>query len=322
MQLVRHRTSDHADALPAVDGGFGLPFSDNGRSYYGAIAADTLTDYSFSFVDQQGPIATIACDLTVADRLTRFGSAIEIAMRDDINIADMRLLTSAVQSELRLIAKETGAKTATLRTTAQNDPQGIWSSSFLKASAHYVSAFRAVCDLSHDDDTLFADMRSHHRRQVRKGQGLLSLTAIDQGNANKDQFDSFRELHAEVAGRVTRPLASWNASFDLVAKGQGALVLAFIDDLLVGGTLVLDAGDTAYYASGAYRRDYFDKPISHYPLYSCFALARARGRRWFDVGDLKGEGATLDEKENHIAEFKAGFTSLLRPSTIWHLPLD
>ncbi len=322
MQLVRHRTAGQVERMPAVEGGFGLPFSDNGRVYYGAIADGALADFSFSFIDPRGPVATISCDLTIADRLTCFGSAIEIALRDDINLAEMRILTSAIQSELRLIAQETGASSAVFRTTAQNDPQGIWSASLLKASASYVSAFRAVCDLSHDDDALFADMRSHHRRQVRKGQGLLTLTSVDQGNPDKPQFDTFRELHAEVAGRVTRPLASWEASFELVANGQGALVMAFIDDLLVGGTLVLDAGETAYYASGAYRRDYFDKPISHYPLYSCFALARARGRRWFDVGDLKGEGGVLNEKENHIAEFKAGFTSLLRPSIIWHVPLD
>lgn len=321
MQLVRHRASDPIETMPHPEGGFGLPFSANGRVYYGAIAGPDLRDYSFSFVDQNGPIASVLCDLTLADQLTCFGSAIEIAIRQGVDLAAMRMLTSAIVSEFRLIAAETGVSDATLRTTSVNDPDGLLASALLKANARYHPAFRAVCDLTLDDDALSADMRSHHRRQVRKGQGLLTLTVIDHENADKAKFDLFRELHAEVAGRVTRPLESWDASFDLVAKGEGALVLAYIGDLLVGGTLVLDAGQTAYYASGAYRRDYFDKPISHFPLYRCFALARARGRIWFDVGDLKGEGAALNEKENHIAEFKAGFTSFVRPSIIWRLPL-
>jgi hypothetical protein len=322
MQLMRHSSADTFAYLQEADGGFGLPFSANGRAYYGAIAGPDLVDYSFSFVDALGPIAEIACDVTLPDQLTRFGSAIEISLRPGISLADMRVLTSAIVSELRLIAVETGATHAVIRTHSANDPDGLIGSALLKASAQYTPAFRAVCDLTQDDDALFADMRSHHRRQVRKGQALLRLEVVDTQQADKTKFDMFRDLHAEVAGRVTRPLASWDASFDMVAGGSGALVLAYIDELLVGGTLALDAGQTSYYASGAYRRDYFDKPISHLPLYSCFALARGRGRRWFDVGDLKGEGAALNEKENHIAEFKAGFTSYMRPSIIWRLPLS
>jgi hypothetical protein len=322
MQLIRHRSADTFTCLLETDGGFGLPFSANGRAYYGAIAGDELVDYSFSFVDASGPVATIACDATLPDQLTRFGAAIEIRLRPNLPLVDMRVLTSAIISELRLIASETSASQAVIRTHAINDPDGLIGSALLKAAARYTPAFRAVCDLTQDDDALFADMRSHHRRQVRKGQALLRLDVIDAQQADKIKFDMFRDLHAEVAGRVTRPVASWDTSFNLVAAGNGALVLAYIDDLLVGGTLALDAGQTSYYASGAYRRDYFDKPISHLPLYNCFALARRRGRRWFDVGDLKGEGAVLNEKENHIAEFKAGFTSYMRPSIIWRLPIS
>ncbi len=322
MQLIRHRSADNIAFAPYIEGGFGLPFSHNGRLYYGAIASENLTDYSFSFVDANGPIATISCDGTISDQLTCFGSAIEISVRLGLNLADMRVLTSAIISELRLVAAESGALHAVIRTYSANDPVGLIGSALLKASASYTPAFRAYCDLSLDDEALFSDMRSHHRRQVRKGQALLRLETVDQQNPNKTQFDLFRELHAEVAGRVTRSAASWDASFDLVASGNGALQLAYIDDLLVGGTLALDAGETSYYASGAYRRDYFDKPISHHPLYSCFALARSRGRKWFDVGDLRGEGAALNTKENHIAEFKAGFTSYMRPSLIWRLPLS
>ncbi len=322
MQLVRHSLgTPHKPLDLGSAAGFGLPFSDSGRRYYGAVFGAALVDTSFSFFDNDGCIATIMCDLSAGETLTRFGSAIEIAQRPGLSLETMRTLTSAILSELRALGANHSATSALIRTTVDADPGGFVAAALLRAGASYCSAFRAVVDLNETDDALFSDLRSHHRRQVKKGRALLTLRAVDEANPDKAAFDSFRDLHAEVAGRVTRPLESWEEVFMLIRQGEASLLLAEIEGQLVGGTLTLDAGETSYYASGAYRRDMFDKPISHFPLFHSFAHARARGRRWFDVGDLKGEGIPLTEKEANIAEFKAGFTSSTRCSIIWRLDL-
>jgi lipid II:glycine glycyltransferase (peptidoglycan interpeptide bridge formation enzyme) len=323
LQLVRHGAGASQKFLePGNAAGFGLPFSDTGGRYYGAVFGAALENTSFSFVDSDGCVATVSCDLSAGETLTRFGSAIEMVVRPGLSLETMRTLSSAILSELRALGASHGVSTALIRTTGAGDPGGFLAAALLRAGANYCAAFRAVADLNETDDSLFADLRSHHRRQVKKGKALLTLRVIDAANPDKTAFDRFRDLHAEVAGRVTRPLESWEEAFRLINEGEAALVFAEIEGQLVGGTLALDAGETSYYASGAYRRDMFDKPLSHFPLYHSFALARARGRRWFDVGDLKGEGIPLSEKEANIADFKAGFTSTVRSSIIWRLDLS
>jgi hypothetical protein len=83
----------------------------------------------------------------------------------------------------------------------------------------------------------------------------------------------------------------------------------------------LDAGETAYYASGAYDRALFDKPLAHATLYQSFVAAKARGRRWFGMGTVPLAGQGFDAKEIAIGHFKHGFTSRTINSTNWTVPI-
>ena len=62
--------------------------------------------------------------------------------------------------------------------------------------------------------------------------------------------------------------------FDWISSGRGELVLGYLGEDLVAGTLVVDGATTALYASGVYDRDRFDKPLAHYPLW--FAMRWGR----------------------------------------------
>ena len=148
------------------------------------------------------------------------------------------------------------------------------------------------------------------------------MITVNKDNPEESLFEAFRNLHAEVAGRVTRRIESWEESFELIREGFGGLIISKLDGEMVGGTLTLDSDSTAFYASGAYKREYFQQPISHLPLFAGFSEARERGRKWYDVGDVSGEGAVLDDKQRQIASFKAGFTSQLQTSMVWRWSLE
>jgi hypothetical protein len=68
---------------------------------------------------------------------------------------------------------------------------------------------------------------------------------------------------------------------------------------------------TAFYASGAYRRERFDKPLSHYPIYAAMISSAAAGNRWFDLGDVS-LSPRMSDKERSISYFKRGFSSHLK----------
>jgi lipid II:glycine glycyltransferase (peptidoglycan interpeptide bridge formation enzyme) len=179
--------------------------------------------------------------------------------------------------------------------------------------------FRAVVDLTRSDDELFGDMRKGHRQQIRWGQANMQVQVVDRTRGDRGSFDGYRELHAAAAGRITRGAESWDAMFDAIVSGSGDLVLGSINGQLVSGTLILDAGDTAYYSSGAYDRSRFDKPLAHWPLFNAILRAKKRGLRWFDVGEI---GCSGSAKEQSIAYFKSGFSSTREMSVIWTLPVS
>ncbi len=284
---------------------FGLPFSAAGEAYYGAVFGAARTDHSFRLMAGETVIAAVACD-DAGGIIGRFGSPLEpvLAPGQPRAVAD-------VLGELRRIAGDRPVRIA-LRDGA--DPDGQLSCALLKAGAAPAVQVRAEADLACDDDALTAGLRKGARQGVRWGRAHLALRFVDAEGPDAAAFDAFRLLHAEVAGRVTRPMESWTATLDLIRQGRADLVLCDLDGLLMGGTLVMDAGDTAHYATGVYRRDHFDKPLAHAPLFAAMMRARARGRRWFDLGDLTAAGS---DKEAAIAGFKGGFAATARVGVVW-----
>lgn len=322
-RLIRRATA--GDAFPQPQSltahSFGLPFAATGEHYYGSFLPDTYRDTSFAFADDAGCIAIIACDTMAAERIGRFGVAIEIGWRDGVDPGTRARIVRDSIAELQRIAGETGRGAIDIRTSTALDPDGILAARLNDIGAEPAVALRCTLDLARNDSELLNDMRKGHRQQVRWGQQSLRLESVGADEPDRARFALYQQLHAQVSGRVTRPQSSWDAMFDLVARGDGDLILGWLGEELVSGTLILDAGDTAYYGSGANRRDHFDKPISHWPIFAAAGRARARGRTRFDVGETRcGTIDMTNPKEVSIGRFKSGFSGTCDTSLIWTIP--
>ncbi len=318
------RLTKESNALERIDfpdahvgDGFGLPFSALGRNYYSAVSGSDFRQHSFLFSDSDGIAASVECDNSSHPKLTRFGSPIHIWLRSGLSQDACRKVTRDIISELATVGRDEDFSHALIQTSHVNDPLGMVAARLIKEEADAHIEVRSQVLLTFDDDDLLRDLRKGHRQQVRWGEKNLAIQAVDKSNPDREQFNAFKTLHAEVAGRVTRAPQSWEITFDAICRGEGDLILALLDGTLIGGTLILDAGDCAYYASGAYRRDYFDKPLSHFPLFCAFQRARARGRKRFDVGMIFETGKSMDDKERAIANFKSGFTSHTSSAINW-----
>lgn len=296
---------------------FALPFTPRGRAYYAAAYSDATQDLSFGFADADGWAALVPCNAARGDILTWYEFPIEIWVRPGLSLTKMRRLARDVLGTLRQRARSVGAVQIRLREAHDPLLNGVLSALLLEKELVAAPSFAVLVDLALPDDELLAAMRSGHRQQIRAGEKFMQLVHVDAGNLDAALFDSYRQLHADVAGRVTRPQASWDRMFDLVAAGEGHLVLSYWQDHLLGGTLMLDAGDVSYYSSGAYRRQHFDKPLAHYPLYAAIQRARARGRRQVHVGEVIPPALMDSAKERSINSFKLGFSGRVLPSRIW-----
>ncbi len=177
--------------------------------------------------------------------------------------------------------------------------------------------FSGLCDLSLEKDSLRRALRKSYRSLVNWGKKNMRVAYVNDANPDRTGFQSYREFHLRVAGRVTRSQCTWDAMYAWITGGKGELSLGYLDTgELVAGTMVVDGETTAYYSSGVYDRERFDLPIAHWLVHDAVLRSRERGLRWFDLGDVPEKG-TVGDKEYSIGFFKSGFATEIRPWTNW-----
>ncbi len=300
---------------------FGLPFSDNGRFYYETISSASAHDLSFGYADSDGLAMYVGCNNSDPDRLSCFESPIELWTRSGLSISDKTNLVKKMLGELQSLARQHEKKVIVLRTQDASPSAEASILRLLTFKIAPVVSLDAFVDLTQSDEQIVSGMRSGHRQQVRWGERHVNLLLPDPSGEDSTLCNQFQALHAEVSGRITRPQASWDAMNALINRGHGDLILSALDGQIMGGTLIIDADGTSYYASGAYRRDHFDKPLSHFSLFTAMQRSRARGNTRFMLGEVGHFDPAMPEKELGIGWFKAGFTSTASASLIWTIPI-
>lgn len=167
----------------------------------------------------------------------------------------------------------------------------------------------AVIDLTRPPEALKADIRDSYRSLINWGGRNLSLGLVTAAEPDRARFELFPDFHARIAGGRRRGAEYWEVYWSEINAGRAEMILGFLDDgTLAAGSIVVWGTTEAYYASGVYDRDRFDKPLGHFPLWTAITRAQAQGLARFDLGDIPPRGHA-DDKEVSIAFFKRGFTS-------------
>ncbi len=293
-----------------------LPFSSAGRLYYEATVGLPETEPSFMILQSGEPAIIVLCDV-VQRRLGRFGQPatwLELWSGQKDKMDEARSHGLGELKRLMTVHSILEAEITGPLPVASGDRL---LSGFLALGFEPETAAVASVDLMQPIDVIEKSYRSRFRSHIRWGRANLSIATIS-GPEATGALDLYRLLHADVAGRVTRGPESWRSTGVLLECKQGRLVLASAEGILVGGLLVLDAGGTAYYASGAYRREMFANPISHALMAEAIAASQIAGRTRFDVGDVL-LGRSASEKERNIAHFKRGFGANIRAGMTYRL---
>jgi hypothetical protein len=177
---------------------------------------------------------------------------------------------------------------------------------------------RAEHDLTLDEAAMVAHLRRRFRPMINWGRENIRITVVDRANPDAQAFAAYRAFHLSVAGRTTRPEASWDEMYSQIASGGGELQLGHLaDGRLVAGLMGVDGTDVAAYASGVFDRSMFHHPLAHWPMWNAILRARHRRMTVFDLGETPPPGAG-SAKEQGIAQFKRGFATRLVPVLSWH----
>lgn len=188
-----------------------------------------------------------------------------------------------------------------------------WHGLLMTLGATYGGQHRLIVDLTLPEAEYHRQIRKSYKALINGAAKLWRVELDTAGDA--ENFAAFQRLHEAVAGRKTRPEATWQRQFDAI-QGQTAFVLYLRDaaGMLVGASLFNCSRDEAYYAVGAYRRELFDQPLAHLNIFEAIRHARSRGLRRFVLGQRSypGDIPAPSGKEEQIAFFKEGFATGLQ----------
>lgn len=188
-----------------------------------------------------------------------------------------------------------------------------WYAQIMGLGATCGGQHRLVVDLSLPEDEYHRRLRKSYKALVNSAAKLWRIELDTRGDPEK--FAGFQRLHEQVAGRKTRPEATWQRQFEAIA-GHAAFAIYLYDAAgeMVGASLFNCSRDEAYYAVGAYRRELFDQPLAHLNVYAAIRHARQTGCRRLILGSrpFPGDFPPPSEKELQIAFFKEGFSTGLQ----------
>lgn len=174
------------------------------------------------------------------------------------------------------------------------------------------------CDISRSTEEIWGSLHPSARRAIRKADkaGVEVRPAESLAELRK-----FYLLHLEVRaskyGLLAQPYAFFeNIWREFLEPGLGELLLAWFDGHVVGGTLYLDWGDTAYYKFNASDAGNLSVRPNDLLLWSGIEGARKRGLTWLDFGvsDLDQPGL-IRFKEKYATESGEVITFLAGPET-------
>ena len=284
------------------------------RLYYPAVHGEACRDVSFAVLIGDAPQAVVLCTL-LAGKLCLYGLPLRFFLAAEAG-GDMRQqVVKAAFSEIDRLAAAGGAGEIIVRDEAGSILTAVGEACLARDARAEVKVVAEV-DLTLGEEAWRQALRRRYRSLVNWGKRSLALEIIDAAHPDKATFERFREFHRQVAGRVTRPLASWEAMWSWVAAGHGELILGSLDQRLVSAILFVDGRRTTIYMTGVFERELFDKPLAHSIMWLGMERALARGKARFELGDVEFRGL-VDDKNFQIGYFKRGFATDLATHLVW-----
>lgn len=285
--------------------------------YFPHTRGEAPIDESF-VLPHNGRPALICEAYTNGVALDHFGFPISMTLSQNISPSESRPLLREAANRLHEAATENRYQDMRYLDSRSDENIGPDGAAWLSLGAAPEIQIQAAIDLSLSENAIHSALRKSYKSLVNWGKRELEIAVVDRANPDAAKFEQYRLFHAKVAGRTTRPDASWDAMLELICNGHGELLLGYWNAALVSATLVMDGAARTVYVSAVYDRENFDKPLGHWPLYHAILRARARGLSWFDLGEVPVKTSAIDQKAYTIGQFKKGFATDLQAQRIWH----
>jgi hypothetical protein len=243
------------------------------------------------------------------------------ALKNGLSEHKREEVLKAVFDHVDELARELGARRASFRLTPT-------AKSFLccrRVSFNYLMKYgffdnslnTQVIDLSLPETELKKAVRKGHKYDIGRGARDYVISTYDSENITRDIFEQYRLLHHRAAGRVTRPLITFEMMHDWIKKGKAILVGAQCRGRHVAFSLCIVYKEAAYYGSAADDPDFeANVPVSHAIQWETMMRLKRAGIKYYEIG-LQQYGCQIydqpSQKDMGISFFKRGFGGVTVP---------
>lgn len=169
-----------------------------------------------------------------------------------------------------------------------------------------------IIDLAKTEQELLSEMTMFQRKHITKSAKIgfkFNIFSNDSLKGFEENFANFLAAHIKSAGKMTRPIESWNLMYDLVVAGKAALFTLSLAD----GTPIsyLFCGQFSKFVVGwsqvnidEYEREYSPR---HYLEWNAMLWYKSKNYNYYDLGimnSLSQLNYIPTKKEITISQFK------------------
>lgn len=284
-----------------------------GRAYYPAVHGENYRVFSFAVLWQNNPIVVALC-ATLDDVLGLHGLPMRLFARPGIATDLYRSAVRFSFAHIDNLVQSRKIREVWIRERSSGMLSPVGEACLGRQAAPSVALIGLV-DLAGGPLVWKGALRKSFQQFINWGRKSFEISYVNAGNFSAEAFDVYRLFHAEVAGRVTRPRASWNEMYRAVSDGRGELILAHLNGKLAAGSLFIDGTHVTLYMNGVYDRD-LDKPLAHFMIWTGIERAQGRGMKVLQLGDIHVRG-TVDDKRFQVGYFKRGFATHMETYLDW-----
>jgi hypothetical protein len=278
-------------------------------------------DLSFMVMDDSGIVAV--CPLFIEKRegpdgkiqneILAAGSVrfmIAPALRNDLSDDRREKIHRTIFEHIDFLAKSNQVVRATLYITPL--APRLYAFNWLTKYGYLDSTITTqIIDLSIPKDRLWSSLRKGHKYDVNRGEKNYQIHFYDKTNADKNIFDQYRLFHHKAAGRITRPIETFEMMYEWILSGHGMLCGASLNDRFAGFSYIMLYKDGAFYGSASDDPDFeTDIPISHVIQWRVIQWLKEQGYKKYEIGFSTYSAQIHDvpsPKEMSISLFKRGF---------------
>ncbi len=142
-----------------------------------------------------------------------------------------------------------------------------------------------IIDLRHPAEQIWSGFRKSYHSLIKRVQENFQFRLLDSTTITPELFELYQKLHHKAAGRITRPLITFEMMHDWIKSGRALLAQVTQADHVVGCALINIYKNKAYYSSACNEPEVENTwAISHFIQWKIFQELQARGITHYELG--------------------------------------